>query len=108
MARAAGCLAIVFSLMTFGCARSEAELKAEFDAFVATHDECAVTDECVLASAGCPLGCSAAVNVKHRAAVEKKAADLVAEYERWGRACAYDCVGAVPMCVEGHCRAVAP
>jgi hypothetical protein len=100
-------LAIAVSLLALGCSRSEAELKAEFDAFVATHNECAVTEECVLASSGCPLGCTAVVNVKHKAVVEKKAADLIDEYERWGAACAYDCIGGKPACVGGRCTFVA-
>jgi hypothetical protein len=105
-ARRAGAVAMVVALLAMGCARSEAELKAEFDAFVATHNECAATEECVLASADCPLGCSAAVNVKHETAVEKKAAELVDEYERWGRHCDNDCVGGKAMCIEGRCAFV--
>jgi hypothetical protein len=106
MRRAAGCLAILVSLLSTGCSRSEAELKAEFDAFVATRNECQATSECVLAGADCPLGCSVAVNVEHKAAVEKKAAELVAEYERWGASCAYECIGGKPECVEGRCQVV--
>lgn len=102
-------LVIAVSLLAVGCSRSDTEIKAEFDAFVATHNECAVdvADECVLASADCPLGCSAAVNVKHKAVVEKKAAELVDEYETWGRKCENDCIGGKAMCVEGRCSFVA-
>jgi hypothetical protein len=97
---------VVGALLMVGCSRSEAELKAELDAFVATRNECAATDECVLASADCPLGCFVAVNAKHEVAVEKKAADLVAEYERWGRACEYECIAGKAECVEGRCKFV--
>lgn len=98
---------VVASLLFFGCGRSDAELKAELDAFVATRNECAASSECVLASADCPVGCFAAVNVEHKAAVEKKAAELVAEYERWGAACDYECISGGAECVEGRCKFVA-
>jgi hypothetical protein len=99
-------LAVAVALLALGCARSEAEIKAEFDAFVATRNECAATEECVLAAADCPLGCFAAVNVKHEAAVEKKADELVDEYERWGRHCENDCASGKATCVEGRCKFV--
>ena len=88
-------------------ARSEAELQAEFRAFVDAHNQCASTDECVLANASCPLGCSAAVNAQFRGIVEQKAAELVHEYESSGRGCDYECAAVIAVCSEGRCSTLA-
>ena len=96
-------------LLVMACAaRSEQEIQAEFRAYVAAHNQCSSSEQCVLASAGCPLGCAVAVNIEHKGAVEKKAAELVNEYESGGRQCQYDCAVVVAACSEGHCELVAP
>lgn len=97
----------LLALFVSACAaRSEHELQAEFRAYVAAHDQCASTQECVLASAGCPLGCVVAVNAQHQSSVERKARELVDEYESSGRSCAYECAVVEAACSEGHCQLV--
>lgn len=86
--------------------RSEAELKAELTTFVADKRACAVDADCVLASTGCPLGCGTAVAAAHRAAVEAKARELIAEYQSDGQRCDYDCVPVDARCVSSLCTAV--
>lgn len=101
--------AIAFGGLLFAAAcgaPSEEEVKEEFEAFVAARNQCTADDDCVLAAANCPLGCYAAVNRQHQAEVEKKARELVEEYQSGGRSCAYGCVGAVPACQDGRCAAV--
>jgi hypothetical protein len=80
------------------------EVRAEFAAFLSTHDSCAASDECVLISPGCPLGCFQAVNAEHMSLVETKARELIAAFESDGLSCVYKCVapkGAV--CSNGRC-----
>ncbi|MCC6645651.1 MAG: hypothetical protein IT374_08790 [Polyangiaceae bacterium] len=86
--------------------RTEAELKADLDAFVATRRACAADTDCVLASTSCPLGCGVAVSRAEQRAVEEKARELVAEYESRGRSCAYECVPVEARCQSGLCAAV--
>ncbi|HEY0715696.1 MAG TPA: hypothetical protein VGF45_23640 [Polyangia bacterium] len=85
---------------------SEEEVREEFQDFVAKSNMCRDSSECVIASAGCPLGCFAVVHRDHKQAVEDKARALIRSYERAGRACAYDCppVG-VPACINNRCQA---
>jgi hypothetical protein len=97
----------VLALFAGACsARSEEEIQAEFDAFVAERNECTDTSECVLAGAGCPLGCTVAVNARHEAAVEAKARDLIDEYESSGRNCEYQCVLVTAVCADNRCEEV--
>jgi hypothetical protein len=63
---------------------SEEEIKREFEAYVAARNQCSVNDDCVLASADCPLGCYAAVNRVYQAEVEAKARELVSEWGKGG------------------------
>jgi hypothetical protein len=99
---------VVMGLVLVGClfGRSEESVRSEFDAYVKGASACTAASECAIAGAGCPLGCFAAVRSERVADVEAKARELVSEYERGGRGCAYDCVGAGALrCVEGHCNA---
>ena len=86
-----------------GCAPSEEEVRAEFEKFVSSRRACALDADCVLAAAGCPLGCTAAVNREHQAAVEAKARELIEDYESGGAACDYECVSEQAACVERLC-----
>ena len=90
---------------TAACAPSEEEIQEEFDAYVAKRNSCTVTDDCVLASTDCPLGCGTAVNRTYQADVERKARELVADYESEGQQCYYDCQVLVAVCTEGRCVA---
>ncbi len=85
-----------------GCGgKSEDELRREFEEFVQRSNDCSEDSECVLASAGCPLGCYTAVHRDHEAAVEKKAKELIEEFEE---SCEYECVAPGPIeCIEGKC-----
>lgn len=56
--------------------------------------------------AECPLDCHVAVNAPYRADVERRARELVTDYESSGQSCAYRCIGAVPACAAGRCEAV--
>ena len=79
-------------------------MKADFAAFVAKNNQCAVASECALASTSCPLGCGTPVRADRKAAVEAKARELVSEYERGGAHCDYDCVAPGAACLlEGRC-----
>jgi hypothetical protein len=79
------------ALLAAACGPSEQDLKQEFDAEVQRSNGCAVASECVVARAGCPLGCWVLVNAAHQARVEAKARELIDDYESGGRACAYEC-----------------
>lgn len=87
-----------------GCAPSEEEIEREFDAYVEGANACSVASECGIAAADCPLGCFVAVRIDRVASVERKARELVEDYESGGRGCRYDCVqpGALE-CVSGRC-----
>ena len=86
------------------CAPSEAEVKRDFAKAVAASNSCATASDCALASADCPLGCGVAVNRNQVARIERIAKDLIEDYERFGRACAYECVGPREIvCREQHC-----
>ena len=102
---------VVLSLVAaalVGCllGRSEESVRSEFDAYVKGASVCTAASECAVAGASCPLGCFAAVRSERVADVEAKGRELVSEYERGGKGCAYDCVAPGPLrCVEGHCNA---
>jgi hypothetical protein len=88
-----------------GCAPSEDDVKHDFMKLVAASNACQSADDCTILSLGCPLGCGVAVNRKQAARVQQGGEDLIADYERYGRACAYECVAPAPVatCVALHC-----
>jgi len=93
-------------LLTSGCGSSEEEIQAEFDRLVARSNACQSADECVIVSPGCPLGCFVAVNRDHQSKVAQEANELIADYERGGTSCAYDCATLDEVsCTEGRCVA---
>jgi hypothetical protein len=93
----------ILLVLVAGCADEE-RLNARWDAFVADHAACEVAEDCALVYPGCPLGCFNAVNVAFVDEAEAEAARLVRAYERWGRACVYDCAAAgPPTCDDGRC-----
>jgi len=94
-------IAAVFAL---SCAPSEDEIKAEFADYVASRKACSMDDDCVLASIDCPLGCGIAVAREHQSDVEKKARELVDDYESGGQGCDYDCAALMAVCEAGRCE----
>ncbi|WP_437574558.1 hypothetical protein [Sorangium sp. So ce887] len=98
-------LGLGLGLVCASCAKSEEDVQEEFDTIVAESNACNDASECVYASPGCPLGCFVAVNSTKKAVVEEEARALIEDYERWGRACAYECVEPGPIeCTEGRCQ----
>jgi hypothetical protein len=95
---------VVAALCVAACAPSEEDVQAEFNDFLSSRDNCESADQCVLVSTECPLGCYHAVNATYATAVERKARELVDDYQSAGRGCAYSCIrvhGAV--CEAGSC-----
>jgi hypothetical protein len=94
-------------LLASSCAPSEEDVQREFDAFVAEANRCEAASECVLATAGCPLGCSVAVNAGAKADVERKARELIEDFESDGTHCEYDCAAISSIeCTDGRCAIV--
>lgn len=95
------------SWLVAGCALSapsEEEVRAEFDGYVDGANACDTADECAYASAGCPLGCQVAVRKERVRDVEKKARELIDDYESAGRSCDYGCVQPLGVtCRAGRC-----
>jgi hypothetical protein len=86
------------------CSPSEAEVQAEFDAFVTDHATCEADTDCAVFSPGCPLGCWVAVRSDALDEAEALADDLIDDYVRGGTACAYECVaGGAATCLAGQC-----
>lgn len=84
--------------------RSEESVRQEFNSYVSGANQCIDATECAVAGADCPLGCFVAVRTDRKADVEEKGRRLVAEYERGGTRCSYDC--ATPedlICLGGRC-----
>ncbi|MGK4006334.1 hypothetical protein WMF31_27185 [Sorangium sp. So ce1036] len=105
--RLRGMVLLIVGLGCASCARSKEEIQEEFDAIVAESNACNDASECVLASAGCPLGCAVPVNRAREAYVEEKARELIEDYERWWRGCAYECVAPRPLeCIAGRCQEI--
>jgi hypothetical protein len=104
---ALGALFATNSLIT-GCvlfAPSEEDVQSEFNDYVAGANSCSTDDQCAYASAGCPLGCQVAVRTDRVGDVERKARELIDDYESGGRACEYECVEPLGVtCRAGRCR----
>lgn len=87
-----------------GCAPSEEEIQEEFDAYVEGANACSAASECAIAEPGCPLGCSVAVRADRVESVERKATELIEDYQSGGRSCVYTCVAPGELeCVRGRC-----
>jgi|GEM_PF-2081918 len=80
-------------------------MSEDFKSFVAERNSCADAAECVLAGAGCPLGCGMGVRKEHAAAVDAKAASIIAEYESRQGPCKYKCAVLHAECSAGRCMA---
>jgi hypothetical protein len=94
-------------LLASACGASEEDVQREFDAYVAAANRCEQASECVLATAGCPLGCSVAVHADAKADVERKARELIEDYESGGTMCAYGCAAVSSIeCTDGRCAIV--
>ncbi|MFH1809349.1 MAG: hypothetical protein ABIJ09_11435 [Pseudomonadota bacterium] len=102
--RGAG-LVLVAGLLAVTACRSTDQLGADFDAYVEENASCQSADACAVIFTECPLGCFHAVRTDRVEQVRQRADELVAEYEMWGQACAYDCVMAgEPSCQDGLCH----
>ncbi|WP_416397423.1 hypothetical protein [Allohahella sp. A8] len=86
-----------------GSPPTEGEVRATFNEQVELSNDCNDTLECAVVYAGCPLGCSAAVNVEKQEEIEELAKELITQYERNGIGCAYSCTQQFPVCVENKC-----
>jgi hypothetical protein len=103
--RAKGIMLFIIGLACASCARSEEEIREDFEVIVAESNACNDASECVYVSPGCPLGCFVPVNSAKKAYVEGEARELIDDYERGGRSCAYECVVPGPIeCTEGRCQ----
>ena len=99
-----GVLAALVLVGVSGCGASEEDVKRRFMEYVETANQCERDDECALAGAGCPLGCFVAARADRKADVEAKARDLIEDYERGGRRCAYGCIQPGPVvCRQQRC-----
>jgi hypothetical protein len=96
-------LALV-AFVLVGCAATAEEVRADFEAYVAGANACAVDADCAIASGDCPVGCWVVVRVDRVDDVERRAQELVSDYERGGARCEYDCVPpGDPICDGGRC-----
>ena len=87
-----------------GCSPAREEVEKQFETFVNGANQCTAASECAVVTPGCPLGCFVAVRADRQAAVEAKARDLIAQYERAGARCEYECVTVGPLtCTDGRC-----
>ena len=92
------------ALLVASCAPSDDEVQKEFDVEVQRSNGCSEAAECIVVSAGCPLGCWVLVNAKFQARVEAKARELIDDYESGGARCDYECTEAPPIaCSAGKC-----
>lgn len=99
-------LAVLAVWPVAACSPSEDEVQREFDVEVQRSNGCEEASECVVASAGCPLGCWVLVNAKFQARVEAKANELIEDYESGGARCDYECTEAPEIaCTAGKCAA---
>ncbi len=97
----------VVGALVLGCgAPSAEEIKKEFADYVASRRACMTNDDCVLAATDCPLGCGTAVAREDQADVERKARELVDDYESGGEQCYYDCIALSAVCDAGSCTEV--
>jgi hypothetical protein len=97
---------LVGGLWVVGCVlRTEDEIQAEFEAFVEARNTCQADGDCDRAAASCPLGCQAFVRKEFVRETEKKAKELIDEYEGDGPGCDYRCgVAGDPVCRAGRCN----
>ena len=104
-ARALGSIFALFvALAASGCAPSEQEILDAFDEHLAENGSCEVDADCGVVYPGCPLGCFRAVRADRVEETDAYAEDLIADYQRGGRSCVYDCpTHDAPYCDEGRC-----
>lgn len=101
-----GVIGLMLFMGSAACAPDEDSVKADFDRVVARANACKEDSECVTFSPGCPLGCLVAINREHETVVRREANALIEDYERWGRACEYECVSGLgsPTCTGDKCE----
>ena len=98
------CVAVFLICSGIACAPSEEDVQADFARIVESSNRCELDGDCVSVSPGCPLGCGVSVNRAQAAKVLARGHALIADYERYGRSCEYDCSGfGEPACVEQRC-----
>lgn len=101
-------LSLAFVLACAGCAPSAEDIQAAFAETLAESNTCEADTDCAIASTDCPLGCWHAVRADRVDGVEERAAELIADYERGGPRCVYDCTApGTPTCTAGRCTAEA-
>jgi hypothetical protein len=99
-----GCKGSLSLLLFLGCSSiSEAEARRQFDESVASSNSCTQDDDCVLATAGCPLGCWAAVRRDQKEVIEQRAREIISDYSGSGRDCVYKCQTPHLSCFAGRC-----
>ena len=95
---------VACTVLSVACVASEEEVQREFDQLVAASNSCERDTDCAVVSPGCPLGCQVAINAEHKQVVERRARELIDDYERGGRACDYECVAQGRVaCVAARC-----
>ncbi len=99
-------LSLFALLLLSACVPSEAEVQDQWDQFVSENNSCQTVDDCAMVYPGCPLGCGTAVSASAEGEARALGESLIAEYERRGQECVYDCAGLVPACESGTCVAV--
>ena len=101
----AGLVLLIGSVCSVACAPDEEDVKEDFARVIARSNACKADSECVSFSPGCPLGCAVAINREHETVVRREANALIEDYERWGRACAYECISGLgqPTCTDNKC-----
>jgi len=105
--RLRGLLPALALLGLAGC-RDADQLNAEFESTVEDNARCSTAGECTVVFTECPLGCYHAVRTDRAEQVQERADALVAEYELWGQACAYDCTAAGAVSCQGGLCHVEP
>jgi hypothetical protein len=97
---------LVAAAFLAGCSPSAEEVQAEFEDYVRGATACETAAECAIAHASCPLGCWVVVRADRVEDVERRARQLIEDYESGGQRCDYDCTeDPVPACIDEHCAA---
>lgn len=97
-------VAVAFALSACSNHPSEEEIQSEFDAYVLKNNSCKVSADCSIVNPGCPLGCYVAVRADKADAVQKKAKQLIDDWESGVQSCLYDCTEPPELaCTDSVC-----
>lgn len=86
--------------------RSEEDMVQELSIEVELSNGCGSASECTVIHLGCPLGCSAAVNVDQVDYLSEVAEKLVRQYQAGGTHCSYSCIPMAASCLKNKCELV--